>query len=335
MLLVSYVVPALFAAASLVKTASIPRGDDFFTGLIDALNKRNLTALADSYGKVAQTKNGEPVFDMLENGGPITLLAPDNCAFEPDFPQLDSEALLYNAIWGSIDKGFDSNVALTRRSGAAQSRSIAPSGAGISGGGIRKTRANNYQVQVIDSGPSPGTRKRTSGTLIEIDRAVGSAKVVDRFEYKNIIVLVIDTILSLPGKVSDLLCKPLIKDAPDGFSKFAGGLQKVGLLDDVNEGKLLTAFVPVDESLGDINKLSKDDLSCLLKNHFFFGKRVFSPLFEKIGKATAASGKELEFSFENGIHYVCCGKSKATVIRSDITSGNGILHIIDRPLKCD
>ncbi|KDN33889.1 hypothetical protein RSAG8_13017, partial [Rhizoctonia solani AG-8 WAC10335] len=315
MLFLARVVPALLAASSLVQAASVlPRSDDFLSGFLDTLCKANLTTLADNYKKIAETKEGKQVIESLEKGGEITLLAPENGAFDSDHPKLDADSLLYNALQGNIDKGFKNGAALTRRA-AAQSHSVVASQAGISGGGERKRQNNNYQVQAVDQAFTT-SRKRWSSSSIQISQAVGSAKVVGRCAYKQITILSIDNVLSLPGKFSE-------------------ALQKASLLDEVENGKLLTAFVPIDDSFGNIDKLSKDELSCFLKNHIIYGKRVFSPQFESISRATAASGKQLQFLSENGMDYVCCGKSKSMVLRSDVISGNGVLHIVDKPLKCD
>ena len=82
--------------------------------------------------------------------------------------------------------------------------------------------------------------RRWLNSLIQFDMPVGDTQVVERTEYKHIIILVTDKIIHLPGKVSDLLFKPLIKDAPNGFSKFGGALLKAGLLDDVDNREWLT-----------------------------------------------------------------------------------------------
>ncbi|CUA77861.1 hypothetical protein RSOLAG22IIIB_06834 [Rhizoctonia solani] len=337
MLFLTHIVMALLAATSLAHAASVvPRSnDDFLSGFLDTLCEANLTVLADNYKRIAETKQGKQVIESLEKGGDITLLAPENCAFDSDHPKLDPDVLLYNALQGSIDNNFKSKPKVVRRDGAAQSHSVVESQAGISGGGARKRQAGgSYQVQTVQQTFTPGSRKRWSSS-VRIGQALGTAKVVKRLAYKKIIILVIDTVLSLPGGVSDLLCKPLINGAPGGFTKFSGALKKAGLLDEVENGNQVTAFIPVDDSFGDYDKLSKDDLSCFLKNHLIYGKRIFSPYFESIPDATAASGKQLKFTSENGMDYVCCGNKKSMVLRSDVVAGNGVLHVIDKPLKCD
>ncbi|KAG9075021.1 hypothetical protein FRC06_010321, partial [Ceratobasidium sp. 370] len=224
---------------------------------------------------------------------------------------------------------------LSRR-GAKQSRSAAPSGLKWPKNTHKRWSGllDNNQAQIVDQFSSATKKRWNESPLILIDRPVGSATVVSRSKFKNIIILVIDTVLTLPKKVSDLLCKPLISSAPYGFTKFGGGLQKAGLLDEVDNGYKSTVFAPTDEAFYDAN-LSDDDCTSVLKNHYFFGKVVYSTLFPQIPKATAASGKELELSYEDGVHYVKCGSTKAIILRSDVTSKLGVLHVIDKVLKCD
>ncbi|KAG8679424.1 hypothetical protein FRC11_003748 [Ceratobasidium sp. 423] len=118
---------------------------------------------------------------------------------------------------------------------------------------------------------------------------------------------------------------PLVKYAPNGFPKFKEALEKAGVLDLVDTKDKLTIFVPVDDDCDYDN----------VKNHFFFGKIVFTPLFPSVGEATAQSGEKLKFWFENDVHFVSCGNTRAVVLRGDVIPQNGVMHVIDRPLKCD
>jgi uncharacterized surface protein with fasciclin (FAS1) repeats len=74
------VVPALLAVSGMVRAASIAvrTNDDFFSEFIDALNKNNLTILANSYEKINNTYEGREVIDALQNNGEVTVLAPEN-----------------------------------------------------------------------------------------------------------------------------------------------------------------------------------------------------------------------------------------------------------------
>ncbi|CAE7146456.1 unnamed protein product [Rhizoctonia solani] len=342
MMFLTRVVPALIAASSFVQASAVVSrsndGEGIFYDFVDELYKNNLTILADNYKRIGYGEGGRYIVDTLESGKELTILAPEDDAFDSDNKDLDPLVIEYSTLFGDIDNHFSTGEHYRR--GHSQTRSTGRSTMSRSKGknGKRSESESSpydspFQVQIIDQFKSYW--KRWTEDLILIDRPVGDAKVVKRFSFKKLKVLVIDAVLTLPPKVSKLLCSPILKTAPKGLTKFAEALKKAGLdyvLDDKDE---LTLFAPVDECLDDLDKLEKDDLSSFLKNHFFFGKIVYSPLFPKICEAKAESGKELKFSYENDIHYVSCGKSKAVLLRKDVIPWNGVVHVIDRPLNCD
>ncbi|CAE6440144.1 unnamed protein product [Rhizoctonia solani] len=340
MLFFTSVLPVLFAASGLTKAASIAvrDQDEFFCGWLKELRKNNLTILADNYEKISGTKEGKSIVDTLKNGGDLTVLAPINSAFDSKNTHLSPGFIQYNTLWGSIDNDFRGNgSSLTRR--AAESRSNAPntfprqSAAGVT---RRQVNRDNYQVTTVDQFYDLQSTKRNNDRLILIGRPVGNSRVIDRFSYKQIIVLIIDELTELPGTSANLLSQPLIQSAPNGLSKFAKALERTGLDKEFNNGDRLTAFVPLDEDFK-IEGLSDRVLTCLLESYLVFGRIVYSTLFSTIPKATAKSGEELHFLYENDVNYVSCGKSKhkSIVLRGDVITSNGVVHIIDKPLKCE
>ncbi|CAE6531264.1 unnamed protein product [Rhizoctonia solani] len=245
MKLLARIVLTLLAASSLAQAASVAlrNNDDFFSGFIDTLNKNNLTTLAENYARIAKTEEGKPIVDLLKTGE-FTILAPENCAFDPDHPDIDPDIIKYSTLWGSIDKHFKTSD-FTRRDAPYGTHEPAPSTfprRNNTGNSKRTPSLDGFQVQVIDQFFTPSSWKRWSNDpLIFIDRAVGNAKVLGRFTFQKIIVLIVDTVLTLPTAVSDLLCKPLISSAPNGFLKFKEALEKTGLLDLVDTKDKLTA----------------------------------------------------------------------------------------------
>lgn len=49
-----------------------------------------------------------------------------------------------------------------------------------------------------------------------------------------------DLVLATPTKVDDILCKPLVDSAPNGFAKLGQALYKTDLMDTVNTGGKVT-----------------------------------------------------------------------------------------------
>ncbi|KAG9084706.1 hypothetical protein FRC06_003936 [Ceratobasidium sp. 370] len=343
----SLIVSVFLAASTLVQASPLePRGgksggkDSFISGFLNKLKQLGLTTSENLWEETIHSSGGGYLVDLLKSQI-VTVLIPKNDAADPDHYSSDDplDLLSYSIVFGSPEDDFKiTNSSLeslgshTRR-GAKQSRSGASSGLKWPSGSRKRWNGllDNNQVQIIDQFASTSKKRWNDDPLIIIDRPVHSATVVSRSTFKNIVILVIDTFLTLPRMVSDLLCKPLVSGA--SFTKFGGALQKAGLLDTVDYGFKSTVFAPTDEAFYDAD-LSDDDIASVLKNHFFFGKVVYSPLFPQIPKATAASGKELDLIYQDGVHYVQCGSTKAVILRSDVTSKWGVVHVIDKVLKC-
>ncbi|KAG8724389.1 hypothetical protein FRC09_019191 [Ceratobasidium sp. 395] len=104
MMFLTKVLPFLLGVLTLVQASSmvLRNKDSFLTGFLAALKKENLTSLAKTYENIAGTNAGKPVIDLLKSG-PLTLLAPENSAFDPDHPDIDPDVLRYSTLWGSID----------------------------------------------------------------------------------------------------------------------------------------------------------------------------------------------------------------------------------------
>ncbi|KDN33721.1 hypothetical protein RSAG8_13190, partial [Rhizoctonia solani AG-8 WAC10335] len=240
-------------------SALVPRTDGgIFSEYLDALNKHNLTILADNYKRIAGTNRGKEIVDRIESGKEFTILAPEDCAFDSDDKSLDPRQIEYSTLFGNIDKHF-STKDYHRRASHEQSRGTAESTmtrSGASNGKRSESYLSPFQVQIIDRFRSFWKRWENDD-LILIDRPVGAAKVVDRFSFKNLVILIIDTVLTLPPRVSELLRMPILKTAPKGLMRFGEALKKAGLQDLVDTKDAITIFAPVDECLDDIDKLSK------------------------------------------------------------------------------
>ncbi|KAG8691750.1 hypothetical protein FRC08_010096 [Ceratobasidium sp. 394] len=334
----SLVVSVFLAASILVQATPLePRtySDKFISGFLAQLKKLGLGTSENIWQNVIQSDGGNYLVGLLKSQT-VTVLIPENSAYDSEHSNDDDplDLLSYSVVFGSPEDDFKVNNSSYTRRGAKQSRSSASSGLKWPSRKRWWGILDDNQVQIIDQFSSTANKRWNNSPQIIIDRPVNSAKVTSRSSFKNIIILTIDTVLTLPRKVSDLLCKPLVSSAPHGFTKFGGALQKAGLLDYVDNGFKSTVFVPTDQAFYDSN-CDDDDSPSVLKNHFFFGSVVYSTLFSYIPKATAESGKQLCFSYEDGVHYVQCGSSKAIILRSDVTTKWGVLHVIDKVLKCD
>ncbi|KAH7338325.1 FAS1 domain-containing protein [Rhizoctonia solani] len=327
MKLLGHVVPALLAASGVVRAAAIaPRADDpFFSGFLDLLNENNMSRMADGFKRIADTDEGKPVIELLKSKQ-LTILAPEDKEYEL-FPHIYGlDELQFSIVIQKMSEIFGTK-GHSRRGAKFQSRSPAPSSFKRSSAPNRKAAESleDNQVQVMDL---------YDDSSIAINRPVGNAQVTGMFQYnQQLDILRIDNQLELPPNVSDLLCKPLTED--DTFTKFTAALQRTGLMESVDKNDKLTLFVPVDKSSYDWDERSEEDLKSTLQDHFLFGQVLYSTKFLSVGEVTALSGKQLKLSVEDGVSYVSCGTSKAKLLRSDVISSNGGLHVIDSPIQCN
>ncbi|KAG9075013.1 hypothetical protein FRC06_010325, partial [Ceratobasidium sp. 370] len=207
---------AIFLATSTLVQASPlqPRGgkwggkDSFISGFLNTLKQLGLTTSENFWEETINSSGGDYLVDLLKSQI-VTVLIPKNDAFDPKDPSIGNDPLdllSYSTIFGSPEDDFkitNSSLgelgSLSRR-GAKQSRSAASSGLKWP----RRKRwgglLDNNQAQIVDQFSSTTKKRWNEGPLILIDRPVGSATVVSRSKFKNIIILVIDTVLTLPKK---------------------------------------------------------------------------------------------------------------------------------------
>ncbi|QRV91844.1 Fasciclin domain-containing protein [Ceratobasidium sp. AG-Ba] len=330
---------ALYLGSNLVEASPMmPRANDFATQFVDALRKDGETSAANAYKDFFTKDESKPLIDILKSG-PVTVFVPKNEAFDSDHPTVDNDIFFYNTLYGNIDNGFTPPGSSLSRRIPNQSRLSGKSGFKSTGlGGSSGKRATDYsdnQVQQVTQFVAGGLKRWSP--IITVDRSVGVANVEKQFSFKNIIFLVIDVLLTIPTSPSDLLCKPLVDAAQNGFTKFGGSLQKADLLETVDDSSRVTVFAPVDEAFNgiDTDNTSDDDLKKILKNHWVPGTVAYSAEWPFLSKVTAESGNELKLKSENGVKTVTCGSSTAHVLRSDVTSSNGVIHVIDAVMKCN
>ncbi|CAE6393730.1 unnamed protein product [Rhizoctonia solani] len=316
-------ISALLAASTAVQASPIVSRQDpnYLTGLVQALNQANLTTLSTVLSAWAGTEQGQQIANNLPNGN-YTVLAPSNAAFEPVLPGLQADnssvgpILSYHLINGS----YPADVIAP-----ARSHSIAPTfltnDTYVNLGGLP-------QVQVLEKTPD--------GNGVVVRRTIGNATVTGSTTYQNLIIHVIDTVLSPPSDLKTALSTSLVSRAPGGFSQLGGSLQKVGLLDQVNDAGSITVFAPVDDAFAAINQpvagLTNEQLSSVLQNHVLNNNLLYSTELGNTPNANAASDAQLTFSVEDGVGYVSYNQTRARILRSDVAVKNGVVHVIDAVL---
>ncbi|CUA75670.1 hypothetical protein RSOLAG22IIIB_06003 [Rhizoctonia solani] len=299
-------VSILFAASASVQASPIAR-QDYLTGLVQALNQ--------------PSQQGQQVASQLPNGN-YTILAPSNAAFQPVLPGLQADnssigpILSYHVIKGS----YPADVIAP-----ARSHSIAPT---LLTNDTYVNLGGNPQVQVLERSPD--------GNGVVVRRTIGNATVTNTTTYQNLVIHVVNTVLSPPGDLKAALSTSLVSRAPGGFSQLGSSLQKVGQLDNLNNAARTTVFAPIDDAFIAINStvagLTNEQLTSVLNNHVIQNNVLYSTQLANTSNANAASNAQLSFSSENGDLFVSYNNTRARVLRSDVPVKNGVVHVIDAVL---
>ncbi|KAH7326862.1 FAS1 domain-containing protein [Rhizoctonia solani] len=315
-----FIASVLLASAAVQASPIAPR-QDYLTGLFQALQQSNLTTLATVFAQYANTEQGQQVTNQLPNGN-FTVLAPSNAAFEPVLPGLQADnssigpILSYHLISGS----YPADVIAP-----ARSHSIAPT---VLTNATYVNLGGQPQVQVLEKTPD--------GNGVVVRRTIGNATVTGTTTYQNLIIHVVNTVLSPPGDIKAALSTSLVSRAPGGFSQLGGSLQKVGQLDAVNDAASTTVFAPIDDAFTAVNTtiagLNDEQLTSVLRNHVINGNVLYSSQLANTTNVNAASNAQLTFSSENDVLFVSYNNTRARVLRSDVAVKNGVVHVIDAVL---
>ncbi|CAE6452024.1 unnamed protein product [Rhizoctonia solani] len=315
-----FIASVLLASAAVQASPIAPR-QDYLTGLVQALNQQGLTTLSSVLTQFATTEQGQQIGGQLPNGN-YTILAPSNEAFQPVLPGLQADnssigpILSYHIINGS----YPADVIAP-----ARSHSIAPT---LLTNDTYVNLGGQPQVQVLEKAPD--------GNGVIVRRTIGNATVTGTTTYQNLIVHVVNTVLSPPADLKAALSTSLVSRAPGGFSQLGGALQKVGQLDAVNDAASTTVFAPIDDAFTAINTtiagLNDEQLTSVLRNHVVNGNLLYSTQLANTPNVNAASDAQLSFSKENEVLYVSYNNTRARVLRSDVAVKNGVVHVIDAVL---
>ncbi|KEP51111.1 fasciclin domain protein [Rhizoctonia solani 123E] len=314
---------SILAASASVQASPIARQEPtaYLAGVLQALQQANLTTLSTLLTQFAGTEQGQQIANQLPNAN-YTILAPSDAAFQPVLPGLQADnsslgpILSYHLIKGS----YPADVIAP-----ARSHTIAPT---LLTNDTYVNLGGNPQVQVLE--------RAADGNGVIVRRTIGNATVTSSTTYQNLIIHVVNTVLSPPADLKAALSTSLVSRAPGGFSQLGAALQKVGQLEPLNNAATTTVFAPVDDAFVAINStvagLTNEQLTSVLQNHVISNSVVYSSQLANTANVNAASGAQLSFSVENGVAYVSYNNTRARVLRSDVAVKNGVVHVIDAVL---
>jgi uncharacterized surface protein with fasciclin (FAS1) repeats len=121
--------------------------------------------------------------------------------------------------------------------------------------------------------------------------------------------------------------------AAGSFKTLATALQAAGLVDALKGKGPFTVFAPTDEAFGKLPEgtveallKDKEKLTAILTYHVVPGK-VTSGQVVKLDSAKTLQGGKVSISAEDGVRI-----NSARVVKADINTSNGVIHVIDSVL---
>lgn len=119
--------------------------------------------------------------------------------------------------------------------------------------------------------------------------------------------------------------------AAGSFNTLVEAVQAAGLVETLKGEGPFTVFAPTDEAFaklpeGTLESLLKDKekLAAILTYHVVPGK-VMSSDVVKLSSAKTVQGQSVEISIANGVQI-----NGANVVKTDIETSNGVIHVIDQ-----
>lgn len=184
---------------------------------------------------------------------------------------------------------------------------------------------NRSQALVIAGGDDD------NASIIETSRNV-SFNLGRSATYQNVRLIPINNVLTpptnLPATLQALNLTSLVQLA-----------QQAQVASALNSTSALTLFAPNDAAItaaqSQVAAANDEQRRTILSNHVINGTAVYSTQLEgdrAIKSATSASGEMLSFEEDDDQLYVRSGDVRARIVRSDVLTSNGVVHVIDTVL---
>ena len=261
---------------------------------------------------LASLASGLPeIVDVLKSSGPFTLFAPTDAAFNAlDAATLEAvqkdATLLANVLKYHVIPGtaFD------------------PAGA----------PAKSFPVTAL----SKPVGVSVKDGQVELSFGLSTAKVTSSVKASNGIVHIVDHVLVPPPSASKIA-------AAANLTELIAALQKVNLVDTVDQAKDITIFAPTNEAFANLAtfaaannlEITNSLLEEVLKLHVIPGVVTSVDISKQPSTtAKALSGKDVSIMVEGGkVMVKGDGNAKAgAVVVADVLYENGIIHVIDTVL---
>ena len=152
---------------------------------------------------------------------------------------------------------------------------------------------------------------------------------------RGLTLLVAIALVSAPVLAGSYAKKDIVDTAVDAgsFNPLVAAVQAAGLVDALKADGPYTVFAPTDEAFaklpaGTVDNLLKpeniEQLRAVLTYHVVPGK-IMAKDVTKMSNGTTLQGESLSFEVKDGKVMV----DNAQVIKADIATSNGVIHVID------
>ena len=152
-----------------------------------------------------------------------------------------------------------------------------------------------------------------------------------RKSIKNVIAVLPFALIGAPSNALDIVDTAV---SAGQFNTLVAAVEAADLVATLKGDGPFTVFAPTDEAFaalpeGTVESLlkpeNKDELIAVLTYHVVAGKIMSSDIAGKETMVESVQGSELDVNATNGVTV-----DGATVITADITTDNGVIHVIDR-----
>lgn len=280
-------------------SAQAPRGDGHERTAYRPVQEDlvDIAAGADDFKTLVSAIKAASLVEAFKAEGPFTVFAPTDDAFAK-LPEGTLEALLQDK--DKLTKILTYHVV----KGNVMSKDVAKINA-----------AGTLQGALLRIDASKGVR-------------VNDAKVVNAdLRARNGVIHVIDTVLLPPSDIIDTAANA------DSFKTLVTAVKAAELVDALKSKGPFTVFAPTDEAFaklpeGTLPALLNDQekLQAILKYHVVPGYVTAADAM-KLDRAKTLQGGELKIDSNGGVHV-----NDANVIKADILTANGVIHVIDSVL---
>lgn len=302
----------------LLPLLATPAFADYTSDLVGVLNGLGLTSLVAAIQNASQTDGGKTLISTLSNTtNNFTVFAPNNRAFS-NAPSnatspTESDPGLLNTLKYHVVAG-----------------SLATSTSGFPKTIVGHTYLDAPNVVMLEGNKTQAVALTTFNDTTYVMNQKAPTKVVNSTTWKNLELIVIDSVIEIPGDLSYALDYNWI-------TEWENYLKKISLWTDLNDdARGFTFFAPNTATCGNpelqhtLEGLNQSTLTSVLGNHIIKGATLYSS--DLASGAGTISGQNISVATNSSGIFITAGHSTARVVTPDVILKNGVMHVVDEVL---